>query len=40
MMSFYGLVSRCIYINTSSVVYNGWKAGMLYSRHVYSVIGS
>ena len=35
MMSFYGVVSRCMYSNNRFVVYNGCKAGILYSRDVY-----
>ena len=35
MMSFDRVVCRCMYINTNNMVYNGWKAGMLYSNGVY-----
>ena len=35
VMSFYGVVSRCIYSNTKHAVYYGWKAGTVYSRDVY-----
>ena len=32
---FYRVVRERMYINTNHVVYNGWKAGMLYIRGVY-----
>ena len=35
MMSFYGVVSITIYINTKYAVYNGWEASMLYIRNMY-----
>ena len=35
MMSFYGVASRRMLINTRYVVYNGCKVGMLYSRYMY-----
>ena len=34
MMIFYLVVSRCIWINTSYVFYNGWNEGMLYIMDV------
>ena len=33
--NFYRVMRECMYINTNHVVYNGWKAGMLYSGVVY-----
>ena len=37
MVSFDGVVSRRIYINTKYVLYNVWKVGMLYSGDLYGV---
>ena len=35
MMIFNGVVCICMYKNTKHVVFDGWKAGMLYIRSVY-----
>ena len=37
MVSFYGVVSRRMEINTSYSVYNRCKVGILYIRGVYGV---
>ena len=34
-MVFNGVVSRCMWSYSGYIFYNGWKAGMLYSRYVY-----
>ena len=35
MISFDGVVSRCMYSSTSYVVYNGCKVSMMYIRDVF-----
>ena len=36
---FEGVSSRLMEVNTSYLVYNGWKVGMLYISYVYGVYG-